>query len=108
MKVNRRRPKQVKFWVNDEEHRLIKEKVSESKLTQNEFFIRCALEKDIQVIEGLSEIIVELSNGHNILADLKDNKELDHKHIEEIKCRLNGLYKTIENILNEEGYYGNN
>ncbi|MGM8224687.1 plasmid mobilization protein, partial (plasmid) [Clostridium perfringens] len=61
MNENRKREKQIKFYVNEKEYDQIKKKVEKSKLKQQEYLIKSALNKKIIVIDGLKEILLELS-----------------------------------------------
>ena len=102
---NRTRDKQVKFWVTDKELTQIKKNVKKSKLTQSEYLIRSALNKNILVIEGLNEILIELSReGNNltqIIKNMNGNDEFDTNDIIEAKDKLMNLWKLIEETLRE-------
>ena len=52
MNENRKREKQIKFYVNEKEYDQIKKKVKKSKLKQQEYLIKSALNKKIIVIDG--------------------------------------------------------
>ncbi|EGT4142438.1 plasmid mobilization relaxosome protein MobC, partial [Clostridium perfringens] len=67
MNENRKREKQIKFYVNEKEYEQIKKKVEKSKLKQQEYLIKSALNKKIIVIDGLKEILLELSREGNNL-----------------------------------------
>lgn len=65
--MNRTKPKQIKFWVTEKEHEKIKNKISRSKLKQNDYLLKSALDKEILVIEGLPEMTLELKKiGNNL------------------------------------------
>ena len=75
MNENRKREKQIKFYVNEKEYDQIKKKVKKSKLKQQEYLIKSALNKKIIVIDGLKEILLELSReGNNLNQIAKKNK----------------------------------
>ena len=57
---NRKRSKQVKIYLSDEEYQQFIEKVEKSKLNQTDYFIKCVTGKKITVIEGLKEILTDL------------------------------------------------
>ena len=57
--VQRTRPIQIKIRVNENEQAQIKERLSKAKVSQNEYFVRAALNKKIVVIEGLPEVAKE-------------------------------------------------
>ncbi|NGU17058.1 plasmid mobilization protein, partial [Clostridium perfringens] len=99
---NRKREKQIKFYVNEKEYDQIKKKVEKSKLKQQEYLIKSALNKKIIVIDGLKEILLELSReGNNLNQIAKKINEGEQKDIKEMKNKLNNLWDLIEKILKE-------
>lgn len=102
MNENRKREKQIKFYVNEKEYDQIKKKVEKSKLKQQEYLIKSALNKKIIVIDGLKEILLELSReGNNLNQIAKKINEGEQKDIKEMKNKLNDLWDLIEKILKE-------
>ncbi len=102
MNENRKREKQIKFYVNEKEYDQIKKKVEKSKLNQQEYLIKSALNKKIIVIDGLKEILLELSReGNNLNQIAKKINEGEQKDIKEMKNKLNNLWDLIEKILKE-------
>lgn len=99
MTEKRTRPKQIKFWTTEEEYSAIKDKVYESRLTQNEFLIRSALEKDIIVVEGLKDVLLELSKEGNEINEMRSRKSIKEEEFLQLKARLMKLWDTIEEIL---------
>ncbi|MGM8288948.1 plasmid mobilization protein [Clostridium perfringens] len=67
MSENRKRDKQIKFYVTEKEYKEIKKKVEKSKLKQTDYLIKSALNKKIIVVDGLKEILLELSREGNNL-----------------------------------------
>lgn len=102
MNEKRKREKQIKFYVNEKEYDQIKKKVEKSKLKQQEYLIKSALNKKIIVIDGLKEILLELSReGNNLNQIAKKINEGEQKDIKEMKNKLNNLWDLIEKILKE-------
>lgn len=102
MNENRKREKQIKFYVNEKEYEQIKKKVKKSKLKQQEYLIKSALNKKIIVIDGLKEIFLELSReGNNLNQIAKKINEGEQRDIKEMKNKLNNLWDLIEKILKE-------
>ena len=102
MNENRKREKQIKFYVNEKEYEQIKKKIEKSKLKQQEYLIKSALNKKIIVIDGLKEILLELSReGNNLNQIAKKINEGEQKDIKEMKNKLNNLWGLIEEILKE-------
>ncbi|MGU8999305.1 plasmid mobilization relaxosome protein MobC, partial [Clostridium perfringens] len=61
-----------------------------------------ALNKKIIVIDGLKEILLELSReGNNLNQIAKKINEGEQKDIKEMKNKLNNLWDLIEKILKE-------
>ena len=102
MNENRKREKQIKFYVNEKEYEQIKKKVEKSKLKQQEYLIKSALNKKIIVIDGLKEILLELSReGNNLNQIAKKINEGEQRDIKEMKNKLNNLWNLVEKILKE-------
>lgn len=105
MTSSRARPKQVKFWSSEKELEQIKKKVAKSKLTQSEYLLKSALDKKIIVIDGLKEILIELSregnNLNQISRSLNQGEQFDQEQFTETKEKLMELWSLIENILKE-------
>ncbi|MDC4242849.1 MobC family plasmid mobilization relaxosome protein (plasmid) [Clostridium tertium] len=67
-----------------------------------EYLIKSALNKKIIVIDGLKEILLELSReGNNLNQIAKKINEGEQKDIKEMKNKLNNLWDLIEKILKE-------
>ena len=55
------------FRVNEKEYNKIKSKIENSKLNTSKYLLRTAIDKEIIVIDGLEEIIIQLRKiGNNI------------------------------------------
>lgn len=102
--MGRIKDKQIKFWATEKEFNLIKKKVKESKLKQNDFLLKCALEKKIIIIEDLQEIFIELKRqGVNLnqlaravnQGELNLNTEKLEKELEETWRLLRQLIQKI-------------
>ncbi|HAT4318843.1 plasmid mobilization protein [Clostridium perfringens] len=102
MSENRKRDKQIKFYVNEKEYEQIKKNVEKSKLKQQEYLIKSALNKKIIVVDGLKEILLELSReGNNLNQIAKKINEGEQRDIKEMKNKLNNLWDLIEKFLKE-------
>lgn len=103
MTAIRTRQKQIKFYVNEKEYDQIKKKVEKSKLTQSEYLIKSALNKKVIVIDGLKEILLELSKEGNNLNEISKNfhnEDRDSiKELKEMKEKLMDLWDEIEKTL---------
>lgn len=100
----RTRPRQVKFYVTEEELKKINNQVKKSKITKQEYLLRSALNKNITVIPGLKEILLELSKeGSNlkILSNELRKNNFNTKEIERMQNKLTELWQTIDETLKE-------
>lgn len=86
--ANRKRSKQLKIYLSDEEYEAFLKQVEKSNLSQTDFFIRCITKKKIIVIGGLKETLTELRKiGVNI---------------NQISKNLNsGIFQNADNELKE-------
>lgn len=100
----RTRPRQVKFYVTEEELKKINNQVKKSKITKQEYLLRSALNKNITVIPGLKEILLELSkegNNLKILSNELRKNNFNTKEIERMQNKLTELWQTIDETLKE-------
>lgn len=77
----RKKEKQIKFYADEKEFQQIKKKIEKSKLTQQDYLLRCALDKEIIVIEDLKNIFIELKRqGVNLnqIAKALNSGEINH------------------------------
>ena len=100
----RTRPRQVKFWVTDEEFEIINEQVTKSKVTKQEYLLRAALNKKITVIPGLKAILLELSkegNNLKLLSKELQKGNIDIEEINKMQKKLSDLWTSIDETLKE-------
>ena len=65
--MNKTRPKQLSFRVNEEEYQKLQERVQESGKNQQEYILSCVLDKKIVNADGIKELIPELKRiGNNL------------------------------------------
>lgn len=77
----RKKEKQIKFYADEKEFQHIKRKIEKSKLTQQDYLLRCALDKEIIVVEDLKNIFIELKRqGVNLnqIAKAINSGEINH------------------------------
>ncbi|MBK5201249.1 MAG: plasmid mobilization relaxosome protein MobC [Spirochaetaceae bacterium] len=101
----RTRNKQIILRATEKEYELIQKKVEKSKLGQNDFLLKAALQKNIIVIEGLQKLLLELiregKNLNQIAKALNQNETFDPNEITELKEKLIALWGAAEEILKE-------
>jgi hypothetical protein len=95
----RTRNKQIILRSTEKEYELIQKKVEKSKLKQNDFLLKSALQKDIIVIYGLKELLLELIREGKNLNQI--SKALKQNEITELKEKLIDLWAAAEEILKE-------
>ena len=65
--MNKTRPKQLSFRVNEEEYQKLQERVQESGKNQQEYILSCVLDKKIVNTDRIKELIPELKRiGNNL------------------------------------------
>ena len=101
----RTRNKQIILRATEKEYELIQKKVEKSKLGQNDFLLKAVLQKDIIVIEGLKELLLELiregKNLNQIAKALNQNETFDLNEITKLKEKLISIWGAAEEILKE-------
>lgn len=104
-KIGRNREKQIKFYADEKEFQQIKKKIEKSKLTQQDYLLRCALDKEIIVVEDLKNIFIELKRqGVNLnqIAKAINSGEISHvsentfKEFEELWQSLRQLIQKVQ------------
>ncbi len=101
-KQNRKRNKQLKFFVDENELEKIEKKIEKSKLTKSDYLRKCSLEKDITVVEGLKELALEVSRiGNNINQLTKaiyTGKATDTGSLEKLEIEYKKVFDKILNL----------
>lgn len=97
--MNRTRPKQIVIRASESEFEAIKLKIAESKITQNEYLLRCALNKDIVVVDGLRELTVELKRIGNNLNQLTRSVNEGRANCSKELQSINGEMKEVWQLL---------
>jgi len=104
----RKRSKQLKFFVSDKELERIKDKVAASKLNQSDFLRKSALEKDIIVIDGIREFVLELKRigvnlnqltklaNQRIVMDCNEELQTIHGEMSEVWQSLRQLIRKSQ------------
>lgn len=106
--MSRTKDKQVKFWATEKELEQIKKKVKKSKLNQSDYLLKSALDKNIIVVDGLKEILIELSREGNNLNQIsralnqgEGFNRINQEQFNKTKEKLIELWSLIEKILKE-------
>ncbi|MDU1540827.1 MAG: MobC family plasmid mobilization relaxosome protein [Paeniclostridium sordellii] len=100
------RDKQLKLRVTEKELKIIKNKIKKSKLNQNDFLLKSALEKEIVVIEGLPEMTLELKkigNNLNQLTKLVHQGKVNCKdELSEINEEMKEVWQLLRQLIQKQ------
>jgi len=100
--MNRTRPKQIVIRASEKEYEKIKSKVAKSQLTQNEYLLKSALDKEIVVIEGIRELTIELKRVGNNLNQLTkavhEGKVNCSRELKEINEELKEVWQLLRQL----------
>lgn len=104
--MNRARPKQIVVRASESEFKTIKDKVSKSKINQNEYLLRCLLDKNIIVVDGVKELITEIKRIGNNLNQLTrlahEGKTNGSVELEAINKELKGVWRLLRQLIQKE------
>ena len=104
--MNRKRPKQIVIRVSEEELDKIKLKVQRSNLKQSEYIIKCLLEKDIYVVEGLGELIKQVkyigNNLNQLTRAVHEGKADCSNEVKEIQKELSEVWQLLRSLTQKQ------
>lgn len=104
--MNRARPKQIVIRANEKEFEKIKNKVAKSKLTQNEYLLKSALNKEIIVIKGIRELTIELKRIGNNLNQLTkavhEGKVNCSKELNEVNEEMKEVWQLLRQLTQKQ------
>lgn len=93
------------FRVNEKEYKKIKSKIEKSKLNTSEYLLRTAVEKDIIVVDGLEEIIMQLrkiGNNINQLTKLCNQGKITNINLEEVKKGMKYIWQLLSLLIQKQ------
>ena len=65
--MGRKRKKPVTFWLSEHELSSLKNKISKTSLTRSDYLRKCSLNKNITVIPGIRDLVIEIKRiGNNL------------------------------------------
>jgi len=65
--MGRKRKKPVTFWLSENELLLLKNKIAKTSLTRSDYLRKCSLNKNITVIPGIRDLVIEIKRiGNNL------------------------------------------
>ncbi len=93
------------FRVNEKEYNKIKSQIEKSKLNTSEYLLRTAMDKDIIVISGLEEIIIQLrriGNNINQLTKLSNQGSITNVDLENVKEELKNIWQLLNLLIQKQ------
>ena len=103
--LGRTKDKQFNFYVSEKDYNAINKKIEKSKLSKSEYLTKCALDKEIIVVEDLQKVFVELKKqGTNLnqIAKAINSGEINHvseKSLKELEETWQLLRQLIQKVL---------
>lgn len=102
----RTKNKQLKFYADEKELKSVKNKIKKSKLSQQEYLLKSALDKDIYVIDGLHEMTIELKRIGNNLNQLtravNEGQANCSKELELIQKELSETWQSLRLLIQKQ------
>lgn len=93
------------FRVNEKEYNKIKSKIKKSKLNTSEYLLRTSMDKDVIVINGLEEIIIQLrkiGNNINQLTKLCNQGRLTNINLEDVKKEMKSIWQLLNLLIQNQ------
>ena len=104
--MNRTRPKQIVIRASEKEFEKIKNKVARSNLTQNEFLLKAALNKEIVVVNGIRELTIELKRIGNNLNQLTkavhEGKANCSRELSEVHKEMKEVWQSLRRLTQKQ------
>ena len=97
--------KHFNFRVNEKEYNVIKTKIEKSKLNTSKYLLRTAMDKDIIVIDGLEEIIIQLrkiGNNINQLTKLSNQGRIINVNLEDVKEEMKNIWQLLNLLIQSQ------
>lgn len=99
--MGRKRTHEIKIRMTDEEYDAYQKRLERSKLSGNSFGIRCLLDKEIRVIEGLPDLLRELralgNNMNQIARKLNANEMIIYpSEVKNVEPAVNAIWQFLK------------
>ncbi len=100
--MNRTRPKQIVIRLTEKEKEQLKKKVKKSGLKQQDYLIKCILNKKVLNTDGLKEITPQIKkigvNLNQIARTCNEGNQATYKEIQEIGKELNEVWQLLRQL----------
>jgi len=93
------------FRIGENDYQTLKTKAKRGKITMTDLIIRAITDKEIVVVDGVRELLVELKAiGRNLnqLTTLANMGRIDTAYLTETKAQLNQIYEKLPPICEVE------
>lgn len=105
--MNKSRPKQLSFRVSEKEYEQIKGKIEKSGRTQQEYLLKCALNKKMTIVprEEITQIMIELvrqGNNLNQIAKKCNSGSLERVRIFEMAEEMENLWQQLSALIQKQ------
>ena len=97
--------KHFNFRVNEKEYNKIKSKIEKSELNTSEYLLKTAMNKEIIVIDGLEEIIMQLrkiGNNINHLTKLCNQGRITNINLEDVKKEMKSIWQLLNLLIQKQ------
>lgn len=105
--IKRSRGIQVKFRLSEEEAEQLKAKIKSSGMSQQEYLLKCALNKKVTNTDGMKEISFQLKkvgvNLNQIAESLNSKGYYDYRLITKNQEELNEIWQLLKQYLQRQG-----
>lgn len=105
--MNKSRPKQVMFRMNEEEYALLQRKVEESGMKQQEYILASVLDKAVVNTDGIKKVIPELkrigNNLNQVAKELNGRGYYQYNLITQNQEELNKIWQQLRQYLQKQG-----
>lgn len=102
----RKRQKQIVIRATEKEFDQIKNKVEKSKLTQNKYLLKSALDKEIKVVEGIKDLVIEtkrIGGNLNQLTKLANQGKVNcSSELEGINKELIEVWQLLRQLIQSQ------
>lgn len=99
----RARNKIINFRVSEEELKKIKTKIEKSKLKKEEYLRKCALEKEIIIVENIRDLTLEMkkigNNINQVTKAIHSGDVSDAVEFRKIEKQYNQLFEELLKVL---------
>lgn len=99
MEVERKRNKSVLVRMDEKEYEKYLKLVKKSKLSQQNYNLRCVLNKDIYVIDGIQELAMQIRkigvNINQVVHLANENNNINSNEIDGIKSTMNEIWRLL-------------